>query len=270
MANELALVLQPERARSTLVPAHIERRQVAGDCVGRSAMRPFVECMTIVVLCVSGLALGQSDARVLWHDGQLLQLRVPLQAPSLGEVLDSNGVVLDQADSVERFLAGILRPSSFGADEIHAMEVSWIGADPPSDSIRDPLQVDLVATIGSDTALVNIYVADGALHMAVTLYDQNGGAAFFRLQSDILEPIAVLEAVEDAPPVASYLIGPTYAMKCTCDDNKGVGGCTTTMCDNIETCPGKNGYSCAWNAMVLVPPEDLQREDRAPSGQMGP
>ncbi len=234
-------------------------------------MRTILGCTMVVLLCASGLAFGQSGTRVLQYDGNVLEVGTPDQSPTLGEVLDAHGVVLDQAESVERFLAGILRPSLLGADEVHALQVWWIGADPPSDPMRDPLQVDVVATIGSNTALVNIYIADGTLHMAVTLYDQDGEAAFFRLQSDILEPVAVLGAVDDAPLVPGYLVVPTLAMKCTCDDNKGTQGCTKDDCEEIRKCPkSENGYSCALQAMVLVPPEEPLPADPSPGGQTGP
>lgn len=219
-------------------------------------MKRFV-CLTMVVaLCICGTAAAQEDTRVLTYGGWVLELRPPAEAPSLGEVLDAHGVVLDQADSVELFVAGILRASSFGAHEVHALQVSWIGADPPSDPMRDPWSVEVAATIGSDTALVNMYVADGGLHVALTRYDQDGQPTSVKLECVILEPVVVLESVGDPQPLRTYYLAATAGMYCTCDNGKGLLGCTITRCDDgMTTCPEgqqPNRGSCGWVAMAIT------------------
>jgi len=215
-------------------------------------MKMFV-CLTMVVaLCICGTAAAQQDTRVLAYDGQVLELRPPARTPTLGEVLDAHGVVLDQADSVELFLAGILRAASLGADEVHALQVSWIGADPEAGAKCDPLSVDVVATIGSDTALVNMYVSDGSLHVLVTRYDQNGEPTSVKLECVILEPIAVLETVGDAKPVQTYYLAAGPSNKCVCDKNNvDKYGCTSDDCYAANTCPSlpagsSGGFACGW------------------------
>lgn len=221
-------------------------------------MKRFVGLTMVVALCICGTAAAQQDTRVLAYDGQLLELRPPARTPSLGEVLDAHGVVLDQADSVELFLAGILRASSSGADEVHALQVSWIGADPPGDPMRDPWSVDVAATIGSDTALVNMSVADGSLRVAVTRYDQDGQPTSVKLECVILEPIAVLETVGDAQPVRTYYLAVAALGYCVCDKtNKDAYGCVSDDCYAANTCPSlpagsSGGFACGWIKMLIT------------------
>lgn len=216
-------------------------------------MRAFMALCVTLVVCSAAFA---SDPYVVRYNGRIMELGAPDTPLPLAAVLDAYSVDLACPESLTPFLREAFLLSEFGTQDVQAAKVTGVVEDPATGVI---LAVDVEATIESRHASLFVHTTGDSFVIAVTICDEDGHAIYHGLDFDIMTPTAVFESEEAVGSVqVCYLVVPGHVAYTVCKcDTAGGGACTTTMCEDMTTCPDKNGTSCGFITMVLVPPEPL-------------
>ncbi|MBN2561897.1 MAG: hypothetical protein JXQ75_13305 [Phycisphaerae bacterium] len=216
--------------------------------------RCFISMSIGLALLVPGVVYGEPEPTLVLN-GQTIGLTTPLQTPALLDVLSAYGVDVDRPETLSAFLLAALPDSVIGTDDVEA----WLGRSETLDEGdgKGETFVEVDAAIDADYALITLYVADGSFHMDVTRYGEDGEPpTSMKLEYEILEAIADVETAGDVQRdtvQTCFLLQSCYS-ECTCDDGKGVKGCTKDDCYSANTCPdGPNGVACGWIVTLLVP-----------------
>lgn len=187
-------------------------------------------------------------------NGQAFEMTWAQSAPTIDSVLDSYETVKTDAASVASFLSAVSNFSAWspGDDPIEIYEIQTtiefgFGGDRETVCAR--------AFVGSQHAEFTLYVEDDQFHVDLSI-DNGSGLFQEALEFEALSPVDW----QPGSALQPLYIGSRMHLVCRCD-TAGGDSCTAAMCDSIATCPLKNGTSCAWIGMVIVPLEPVEVPD---------
>lgn len=203
----------------------------------------FSTCLSI--LSVFWFSFGPIEDPPLLHlNGAVYELTSPEPAPTLDSVLEAYGTDKSDAMGLAPFLAACSEFSQWspGTEPIEIYEIVIDSGFP-----EEPYEVVLAnAFVGSQHAAFLMYIVGDQFYVEMEIEEQSGSYQE-TISFDPLTPID-WEPGGDLQPLYLH----SYAILiCKCD-TAGGGTCSTDMCDNLTTCPKKNGTSCAWIGAVAA------------------
>ncbi len=206
--------------------------------------KPVFVILGVALTAASAVSAAEISSALDEDNNELLTV---LSAPPVGEILTGYGAALEANDPIlQVILAQIVDLAS--PDLRNEEEV--IAEDTGTSSILDSEgnvigeTVWISATVGSIPAV--IYLSSNGVMVDVSV--------IATIEGEAVESNISLQVYYSPTSESLWMALPGT---CRCS-KKGVTGCTKSMCENGDTCPGNNGDSCGYytNRVIRATPLD--------------
>lgn len=202
-------------------------------------MNTRTSAFVIGLLGVGLTVMVSATEPVIYDQNNLALIGVPELVP-MDELLEAYGATADEADpELPLFLEGVLDLVSTDIRNGAYITVLDTGVKSTYDENETLVEqgLDCAVFVGAAEAEISLLsLPGGELRLHVTICE-NGSPPEYH---DATLRIYVPQSIELARIPVIALPG-----TCKCSDNTTTG-CTKTMCEDGETCPGVNGHSCGY------------------------